>query len=351
MYSKIEIFDTEYLEKYLLISSNNSLYVGVIIRDITSFLKNGLTLEMIEKKINDKYNIQLSNQEVSEIKASIDIFISKKETTNLYKVAIISNPSKIIIPKIILDVFFEICFYPLFSFFLIINCFTYVKISTQNNINSFNDNIIIAGTLFVILFFHELGHSLSAKKFNINVKEIGFGFYYIFPVLYVNLKESWKLKKKKRIVINLSGIYFQLIIGFFLSVFVLFYEQNTLSSSILKMNLSIILLNLNPFLKFDGYWILSDLLEETNLLKTSNSLIKEKFKLKTKNKFSNWIIIYTILRLVFITYVVQLAIYAIINIYKKCIDNSQLNLTDNLFLLILSLYIIKIFIRKLKKIK
>lgn len=117
--------------------------------------------------------------------------------------------------------------------------------------------------------------------------------------------------------------------------------------SIFKINLSIALLNLNPFLKFDGYWVLSDLLNEANLLKTSNNLIKDKFR--TISKISNWIVIYTILRIIFIVCIVFFTIKKAISIYLKLVEHKELNIGDSLFLLILSLYIFKILIRKLKK--
>lgn len=227
MYSKIEIFDTEYLEKHLLISNNNTLYIGTIVKDIVTFLKHGFDIEMIVKKINKKHKTHLSIGDVATIKKNIDFFLTKREVSNLYKVVILFNPSKISIPKSILNIFFKKYFYCFLLFFLIINFFASIQIFSLNTSNTSSENIIVAISLFTILLFHELGHSFSAKKFDVNVKEIGFGFYYIFPVLYVNLKESWKLKRNKRIIINLSGVYIQLIIGFFLALYIYIYFPQT----------------------------------------------------------------------------------------------------------------------------
>jgi|GEM_PF-1980895 len=347
MYSKIEILDTEYLEKYLLISNNSTLYIGTIVKDVVIFLKYGFDIEMIAKKINEKHESKLSIRDISAIKTNIDIFLTKREVSNLSKIVILFNPSKIPISQSIINTFFKKFFYSFLFLSLFINCFASTWITHSNTTTSTNETIIIAISVFAILLFHELGHSFSAKGFNVNVKEIGFGFYYILPVLYVNLKESWKLKSDKRIIINLSGIYFQLIIGSFLAIYICFFDQNKVLTSIFKVNLSIILLNVNPFLKFDGYWILSDLLNETNLLKTSNNLIKNKFK--TINKTNNWIVTYTILRIIFIVCIVSFAVKKTIDIYIKYIEHTELNIGDGFFLLILSFYVFKLLIRKFKK--
>lgn len=349
MYSEIEIHKTEYVEKYLLMSNNSTLYVGFLVKDIVNLLKEEFTIDVIVKKINDEHNIQLNNQDVSNVKMTIDDFLKKKEQSNLYKVVNFFNPSEIPIPKSVLNIFSTKDFYIKFLFFLIVNCFALIYSNSKNQSNSFYDNVIIAATIFLVLFFHELGHSFSAKKLNVKVKEIGFGFYYFFPVLYVNLNESWKLKKEKRTIINLSGIYTQLIIGFLLAVFIYSFGENKLLTSIFKINFYIILLNLNPFLKFDGYWIVSDLLEENNLLKTSNSFIKEKFKLKTSTKFKSWIILYTILRILFIAYIVFFIIKRIVVIVTKYIEQVKLSSDENIFILIMSLYLFRIIFTKLKK--
>ena len=44
--------------------------------------------------------------------------------------------------------------------------------------------------------------------------------------------------------------------------------------NLFNLNLIIVLINFNPFLKFDGYWIISDLFSEKNLEKTANNVIK-----------------------------------------------------------------------------
>lgn len=47
--------------------------------------------------------------------------------------------------------------------------------------------------LFLSHIFHELGHALACRSFGANTGTIGFGFYSIFPVFYIDLSDTWSL--------------------------------------------------------------------------------------------------------------------------------------------------------------
>ncbi len=99
----------------------------------------------------------------------------------------------------------------------------------RHNIPTFSNWKDIAVTyviLFVILIFHEFGHAAASMKMSVKPKEIGVGFYLIFPVLYTNVTNIWVLKKNKRIIINIAGIYFQNIANVLLIMIYLFYPND-----------------------------------------------------------------------------------------------------------------------------
>jgi len=119
-----------------------------------------------------------------------------------------------------------------------------------------------------ILFIHELGHAASSYLFKAPPKSIGFGFYFIFPVLYTDVTETWKLSRLKRIIVNFGGIFFQLLINLGLIYWVKnSYDMETISilRSLIVINTVTIFINFNPFFRFDGYWIYSDLFKLPNL--------------------------------------------------------------------------------------
>ncbi|MCB6088975.1 zinc metalloprotease [Flavobacterium psychrophilum] len=165
--------------------------------------------------------------------------------------------------------------------------------------------------LFAILILHEIGHSIFAKQYNIGTGKIGLGLYlFIIPVFYINLNEIWRLKNEKRIIINLGGIFFQLLAGIIL-VFIYQINQSDVLASLIKINLVIAMLNFNPFIKFDGYWALSDLLNNKDLYSQSNTAIKKWFNFKS-HQYSKVITFYSIGRIIFYTFISYILINSIV---------------------------------------
>lgn len=125
-----------------------------------------------------------------------------------------------------------------------------------------------------ILFAHELGHAAASYLFGVKPKNIGFGIYYIFPVLFTDVTGIWKLNKTKRVIVNLGGIFIQAIIN--LGLIYWTYHSGTnpeiiaMITFLLKINVATMIINGLPFMKFDGYWVYSDLFTLPNLRQQSN---------------------------------------------------------------------------------
>jgi putative peptide zinc metalloprotease protein len=154
---------------------------------------------------------------------------------------------------------------------------TYFIVNSTMLISFGEVNIYLILGAFVLLllssFIHELGHASACRYFRVNHGGVGFGLYLTFPVFYTDVSETWKLKRKERIVVNMAGVYFQLIllIPFFLIYFVT--GNYIIKWFLLMVNIGL-LVTLNPFFKFDGYWIVSDLLGVANLRDKSKGLIR-----------------------------------------------------------------------------
>jgi len=139
--------------------------------------------------------------------------------------------------------------------------------------------VVFYPVVLCILLIHELGHAAAGYRFGIKPKEIGAGLYLIFPVLYTDVTEVWRLGKLKRTIVNLGGIYFQLLINLLLIWYLVdhfgdFAQINT-SRYLIQLNVATIFINAVPFLKFDGYWIYSDLFSLPNLRRQSILYIRK----------------------------------------------------------------------------
>ena len=135
--------------------------------------------------------------------------------------------------------------------------------------------------LFVFMlassFFHELGHASACKYFGVRHGGVGFGLYLNFPVLYTDVTEVWRLKRSQRCIVNLAGVYFQSYGLIAMIVLFLLTGNDILRYLILMMNFGFVM-TLNPFFKFDGYWIASDLLGVPNLRTRSMELLGYGYK-------------------------------------------------------------------------
>ena len=143
------------------------------------------------------------------------------------------------------------------------------------------------GFLAVILAFvkilHEFGHGLSCKRFGGECHEMGFMMLVLTPCLYCNVSDSWTLPNKwHRAAIGAAGIYVELILATIATFLWWNTEQGMVNQLCLQMmtvcSISTILFNGNPLLRFDGYYILSDIMEIPNLQQKSSAALTDILK-------------------------------------------------------------------------
>ena len=138
--------------------------------------------------------------------------------------------------------------------------------------------IMFAGVLAVTKMLHEFGHGLSCKRLGGECHEIGFMLLVLTPCLYCNVSDSWRLPNKwHRAAIGAAGMYVEIILATMATFIWWFVEPGWIQDLCLQVMLvssvSTILFNGNPLLRFDGYYILSDLLEIPNLYQKSTSAL------------------------------------------------------------------------------
>ena len=107
------------------------------------------------------------------------------------------------------------------------------------------------------LIVHELGHALSCFHFGVRAREMGMGMYLFRPVVYTDMSEAWLLGRRERVVTDLAGTYFTWLYVIGLSALALVVDSAALLWALVLLYFSM-LVNLNPFLRFDGYWVITD---------------------------------------------------------------------------------------------
>jgi putative peptide zinc metalloprotease protein len=126
------------------------------------------------------------------------------------------------------------------------------------------DFLAVYGLVMISVLVHEFGHASACHRFGEDYGDIGLGLYFVFPVFYADVTRVWKLSRWQRIVVDLGGIYFQLLAG---ACYYLLYRVSGARFWLLAaVQIDIlVLLSFNPVAKFDGYWVMSDLLGVPNL--------------------------------------------------------------------------------------
>ena len=130
--------------------------------------------------------------------------------------------------------------------------------------------IFYAITLVIIKALHELGHAYTARHFGVRVPIIGVAFLVMFPVLYTDTTDAWRLTdKRKRLLIDSGGIIVELsIAAIALFLWSFLPDGPARSAAFFAATTSWVLslmVNLNPCMRFDGYYLLGDLFSIQNM--------------------------------------------------------------------------------------
>lgn len=133
------------------------------------------------------------------------------------------------------------------------------------------DNLMLLWVALVGLkVIHEFGHAYACKAFGGHVPEMGAFLILFTPVAYVDATDSWTFTRtRQRAIVTLAGVYFESIVGA-LAVFVwAVTEPSTLNAFayqvIILATVTTAAFNLNPLLRYDAYYLVSDLVAIPNL--------------------------------------------------------------------------------------
>ena len=150
---------------------------------------------------------------------------------------------------------------------------TFEKFITPSNM------LLLLGLTGAIKVIHEIGHGLTCRRYGGECHELGLMFLVFAPCLYANVSDSWRLTKRQRVAVSAAGIVVELVIAA-LAVFGWWFSlpgafQQLCLGAMFVSGISTVVVNGNPLMRYDGYFILADVVETPNLAEKSSAVIRE----------------------------------------------------------------------------
>jgi putative peptide zinc metalloprotease protein len=138
-------------------------------------------------------------------------------------------------------------------------------------------------TMLFIITAHEFAHGLACKHFGGQVHDIGFMMLYFQPAFYCNVSDAWLFPDKlKRLWVSFAGAYFEVFLWAIATLTWRLTEPGTMlyfqALVVMAASGTATLFNLNPLIKLDGYYMLSDYLEIPNLRQRAFSYLRTQIK-------------------------------------------------------------------------
>jgi putative peptide zinc metalloprotease protein len=137
--------------------------------------------------------------------------------------------------------------------------------------------------LVVVKTLHELGHAYTAKRLGCRVPTMGVAFMVLWPMAYTDTNEAWRLTDpRQRLQVSVAGIATELIVAVWATLAWSLLPDGPARSAAFVLGttswVTTLAINASPFMRFDGYFILSDLLDMPNLHERSFALARWKLR-------------------------------------------------------------------------
>lgn len=143
---------------------------------------------------------------------------------------------------------------------------------THSLLNLFTIEGALMGSvaLMVAKAVHEMGHGYAAKMCGCRVPSMGLAFLVMMPVLWTDTTEAWRLtSRRQRLLIDGGGMLAETTLAAFASLAWSFLPDGPLRTAAFLLAsstwLMTLMVNLNPLMRFDGYFLLADALDIPNL--------------------------------------------------------------------------------------
>jgi putative peptide zinc metalloprotease protein len=133
--------------------------------------------------------------------------------------------------------------------------------------------LAVLGLSVLSLLFHECGHATACRYGGARPGVIGCGFFVIWPAFFTNVTDAYRLGRAGRIRTDLGGVYFNAVFALMLAAAYLATDYAPLLAAVVVVHLEIIQ-QLMPSLRFDGYFILADLIGVPDLFRRIGPVLR-----------------------------------------------------------------------------
>ncbi len=133
--------------------------------------------------------------------------------------------------------------------------------------------LVVLAVMVLAGIFHEFGHASALRYGGGRVRGMGAGIYLIYPALYTDTTDSYRLGRWARVRTDLGGFYFYLIFALGIMTVYFISGQEFLLFIVMLINLDILYQSL-PFVRLDGYWALGSLTGIPDLFSYMNPFFK-----------------------------------------------------------------------------
>ena len=137
--------------------------------------------------------------------------------------------------------------------------------------------LLTAGMMSLSKVVHEMGHAFAASHYGCRVPTMGVALMMGMPVLWTDVTDAWRLPRRKdRLTIDSAGMLAELTLATLATILWTLLPDGSFRSGVYLLASSAwiitLAVNLNPFMRFDGYYILSDTFDIPNLQERSFAL-------------------------------------------------------------------------------
>ena len=143
-------------------------------------------------------------------------------------------------------------------------------IGTFPHLFSFGGALAFGTALFFAKLCHEFGHAFMAKRAGCRVQSMGVAFMVLLPLFYTDVSDAWRVNDRRaRLLIGAGGVLAEMLLACIaLLAWSLLPDGPARTAAFMLASatwLTTVVVNLYPFMRFDGYFLISDLWEVDNL--------------------------------------------------------------------------------------